>query len=80
MKSNQSSTQLRVHQRVCSIFTNERGFIRTYAYASDGTITAASIDREIVGQAPENLSLYPAGRVIYSIDSFDDTITQFEVN
>ena len=51
MKSNQSSTQLRVHQRVCSIFTNERGFIRTYAYASDGTITATSIDTEIVGQA-----------------------------
>lgn len=59
---------------------NERGFIRTYAYAADGTITAASIDTEIVGQAPENLSLHPAGRYIYSIDSFDDTITQFEIN
>lgn len=59
---------------------NERGFIRTYAYAADGTITAAPIDTDIVGQAPENLSLHPAGRFIYSIDSFDDTITQFEVN
>ena len=59
---------------------NERGFIRTYAYAANGMITPASIDTDIVGQAPENLSLHPAGRFIYSVNSFDDTISRFEIN
>jgi 6-phosphogluconolactonase (cycloisomerase 2 family) len=65
---------------VLDSFNNERGFIRTYAYAANGTITTASIDTDIVGQAPENLSLHPAGRFIYSVNSFDDTISRFEIN
>jgi 6-phosphogluconolactonase (cycloisomerase 2 family) len=58
----------------------EKGFIRTYAYAANGTITPAQVDSDQADQAPENLSLHPAGRFIYSINSFDDTISRFEIN
>ena len=59
---------------------NERGFIRTYAFAANGTIFPAAVDFDVADQAPENLSLHPAGRFIYSINSFDDSISRFEVN
>ena len=59
---------------------NERGFIRTYAFAANGTITPTAVDFDVADQAPENLSLHPAGRFIYSINSFDDSISRFEVN
>jgi len=57
-----------------------QGYIRSYAYAVNGTITASSVDNDLADEAPENLSLHPAGRFIYSINSFGDTISRFEVN
>jgi len=57
-----------------------QGYIRTYAYAANGTITASSVDDDLADEAPENMSLHPAGRFIYSINSFGDTISRFEIN
>ena len=65
---------------VLDSLNNERGFIRTYAYGVDGMITPTPVDNDIADQAPENLSLHPAGRFIYAINSFDDTISRFEVD
>lgn len=59
---------------------NLNGSIRTYAYATDGTITPTAINSRVADKGPENLSLHPAGRFIYSINSFDDTISRFEIN
>ena len=56
------------------------GWIRTYQYADDGSITTTAYDNDQVGPAPENLSLHPAGRFIYSVNSFGDTISRFEIN
>ena len=55
------------------------GFIRSYAYADDGSLTTTAIDTDGVGMAPENMTLHPAGRYIYSINSFGDNISIFEV-
>jgi 6-phosphogluconolactonase (cycloisomerase 2 family) len=58
----------------------QRGWIRTYRYADDGTISSTALDTDQTGPSPENLSLHPAGRFIYSVNSFGDTISRFEVN
>ena len=58
----------------------DQGSIRTYAYASNGTITATSVDDDQVREGPENMSLHPAGNHIYSINSFDDNISHFSVS
>ena len=58
----------------------QRGWIRTYQYANDGTIASTALDTDQTGASPENLSLHPAGRFIYSVNSFGDSISRFEVN
>jgi 6-phosphogluconolactonase (cycloisomerase 2 family) len=63
-----------------SLNPSQRGWIRTYQYADDGTITNTAYDTDSVGQGPENLSLHPAGRFIYSVNSFGDSISRFEIN
>ena len=52
--------------------------LRTFAYAADGEITTEAISNINVGSGPENLSMHPAGRNIYSINSDSDTITGFQ--
>lgn len=61
-------------------FNNEQGFVRVYARDAAGDIDPSAVDSELADQAPENLSLHPAGRFIYSINSFDDTISRFEID
>jgi 6-phosphogluconolactonase len=56
------------------------GFIRSYAYASNGNFTTTPFDTDSTGRAPENMTLHPAGRYLYSINSFGDNISIFEVD
>ena len=57
-----------------------RGSLLTYAYSSNGTINTTAIDTDNVGQGPENISLHPAGRYLYSVNSFGDNITLFRIS
>ena len=54
----------------------------TYAYAADGTITAQATDIDNIGinTNPENLTLNPAGNYLFSVNSYGDTITRFNVS
>ena len=60
--------------------TNQRGSVRVYEYSDDGQISSSEVDSLMVGQAPENLTIHPAGRYIYAINSFDDDISRIEIN
>ena len=54
---------------------------RIYVFAIDqngGSLTA--VQTRATGRNPENLVFHPAGRYLYSIDSYGDTITLFEMN
>jgi len=58
------------------------GRIFSYDVNDNGTLTAidASQAATLTGRNPENLVVHPAGRYLYSIDSYGDTITLFEIN
>jgi 6-phosphogluconolactonase (cycloisomerase 2 family) len=54
---------------------------RIYAYGintNDGAL--AYIQTRATGRNPENMAIHPAGRYLYTIDSFGDTITLFEID
>jgi len=53
------------------------GRIFAYEINDNGTLTA--IDTVDTGRNPENLVIHPAGRHLYTIDSYGDTITLFEI-
>lgn len=60
--------------------TAEKGNLRTYAYTADGEINTTAVSNFAVGDGPENLSMHAAGRYLYSINSFSDRISRFQVN
>lgn len=61
-------------------FTADAAFVRTFSYSTDGDLTAAAEDDVSVGEGAENLTLHPAGRYIYSVDSFADRISGLTVS
>jgi 6-phosphogluconolactonase (cycloisomerase 2 family) len=58
----------------------QTGFVRAFEYDASGDVDPASIDVEGVGAAPENMRLHPAGRYLYTINSFGDSINWDEVD
>jgi len=58
------------------------GRIFSYEVDDNGALTAidAPSSATATGRNPENLVVHPAGRYLYTIDSYGDTITLFEIN
>ena len=62
------------------LFPGLTGSIYAYAYDATGDITPTPVDTQTTGEGPENMTLNPSGRYIYSINSFDDDIRWYEIN
>lgn len=54
------------------------GRIYVFRIGANGALEA--VQTRATGRNPENLVVHPAGRYLYSIDSYGDTITLFELN
>ncbi len=55
------------------------GFVRVHGYDGAGDIAAQSSQRG-TDEGPENQALHPAGRYLYAVNSFGDSIDLFEIH
>ena len=56
------------------------GFVRVYNYDEFGNFSTTADDVQSVGEGPENMTLHPSGRFLYSINSFGDDIDRININ
>ncbi len=56
------------------------GFVRAYRYDAAGNFSTTASDVQAVGEGPENMTLHPAGRYLYSVNSFGDDIDRLNIN